>query len=234
MKNIMILSFKKIYRTNQIVLLFLIIVYFSLLYIALYTGNLKAFVVNFNLALSYGCLLLTGGQLRDEITHGYLDVILHKMRRVKIVIGKFLSVIFLAFVGLLLLFLSLSVLLFLKVNFEDFKSLFITGAKGFVVTTYLISIGFFLSLFFKGYFNFVIVFFLEFAFLVLIEHFDILTKLDSSNGISDIYFFFISLLSPHLIYSRTNIFVLIGLIFSSTLFLLSTIHIFEKIEFKKE
>lgn len=234
MKDIIILSFKKICRTNQIVLAFLIVSYFSLLCIALYTEDLKSFVVNLNLVLSYGCLLLTGGQLRDEVNRGYLDVILHKIRRAKIVMGKFLSVIFFAFVGLILLFLSLSVLLFLKVNYEDFKSLFIIIVKGFVVIFYLISIGFFLSLYFKGYFNFVIVFFMEFAFLVLIDHFDILTKLDSSDGISNIPFLLISLLSPHLIYSRTNIIVLIGLIVFSILFIFSTIYIFEKIEFKRE
>lgn len=230
----LILSFKKIFRTNQIVFLFLVIAYIFFLYIALYTNEIGSFLRTLNLAISYACLLLTGGHLKDEINNGYMDMILHRTGRVRIVWGKFLSILIFSFVCYILLSLLVGTFLILDGDSSDFKSSFLTIAKGFLVTIYLISVGIFLSLYLKGFFNFAFIFFLQFATAVFIEYFfDIFTLFEKSEKISNTRLFFISLFFPQLIYLTTNGFIFFVLPFFSVLFILLTIYLFMKIEIKK-
>ena len=233
MKSLIILSFKKIIRTNQIILLIFILAYISLLYFGLHTREFKSIIKNLNLIISYVCLLLTGGHLKDEISNGYLDIILHRTGRVKIVLAKFLSVFFFSFVLYLFLLFIITIFALLYGNIEELKPLFILSLKGFIITIYLISIGLFLSLYLKGYFNFALVIFLEFAFLAFMDIFGVFDQLEITGKISNLDLFFISLLSPHMIYSMANVFSNIVIIVFSIIFIVLTMCLFKKIDVKR-
>lgn len=234
MKRILNLTFKKFFRTNQIVLLFLISAYIFLLFLGFYTRELSSFLTQLcAFVIPYACILLTGGQLKDEIDNGYMDIILHRMRRSRIVLGKFLGILIFSSACYILLSLILAIYLILESNPAEFKSFFIIISKGFIVTTYLISLGLFLSLYLKGLFNFAFVFFLQFATLVFMDFF-MDYFFESAENIPKTKFFLMSLLSPQLIFLlKDGRIVSFGLIVSSVFIILLTIYLFKKREAKK-
>ncbi len=230
MIGILYLSFKKIFRANKVVILFLSFSFLSLLYLSIYTKDFPSNFKFLNLAISYACLLLTGGQLRDEVESGFLDVIIHRISKERIVIGKFLSVFLFSFFIYLLLFTIIFISHFIFGNIDEFKTLSKMAFKGFAVTVYLVSIGLFLSLYLKGYFNFVFVFFMEFASLIFMDLFNLI---ENFGKLSPPKILLISLFFPHIPYTSDNIFVFSGLLMLSFIFLLLTINLFKRMEIKR-
>jgi len=161
---------------------------------------------------------------------GYLDVILNRIGREKVVLGKFISIFIFSFVIYLSLFVITILSFFIYGNFEEFKTVYRMFLEGFVVTVYLVSLGLFLSLYTKGYFNFAFVFFLEMTSIVMMEIFNILENLEERSNLT---LLLISLFSPHLSNISQDIFVFLGLLIFSLILLLLTIYLFKRIEIKR-
>lgn len=181
-------------------------------------------------------LIITGGTIKDEVSSGYIDFIVMKTSKDKIVLGKFMSIfLFTAAYQLLITVTSLSAYFFFGEGYLDTNMIINQSIICLSICLHLISLGIFLSCYLKGLMNFVAVLFTQVSLIFYLNLKNILELLES--GVltlkQNLTLSAVSLLIPQIIISKDNqIFSLILIIYSG-IFLLLTLYSFRRMELKK-
>ena len=178
-KPLISLTWKKIWRTAHPSLALLLLSLMGFFYLALIKTSLTSAMETLTMILPYLGLLLTGGLIKDELDSRHLEVILTRTSTQDIIVAKFLTV--LAIIALLIIAAVLSGLVLILIKPQDMElvELLNLAGRSLVLSFNLITAGLFLSCWFKGQINFAVLFFTQFAFLIIMEQLGWLNILDN-------------------------------------------------------
>lgn len=236
MVTIIRLSIKKIIRNNPVIVIFLSIFYLYLLYLSIFLNDFSAGITSLVLILPYFALIATGGIIKDEVSSGYLDFIVYKISRDKIVLGKFLGLSFLVVMYELLIIVTiLSSYIILGGEYINLSLIFTKGEICFLLSVYLISLGIFLSCYLKGLMNFVTVLFIEIFVAFFLDFINLLDLLETGALTlkQSVELSALSLLLPQLLISRNNQIFFLLLFVYTAVFVFLTVCKFRKMELKR-
>ncbi|HRD01432.1 MAG TPA: ATP-binding cassette domain-containing protein [Candidatus Saccharicenans sp.] len=167
LKEILMLTWKKIFRVNWIQSILVAFTLGLCLYFILFTGNPSEGVNKFGSLFGLLAVLLSGGLVFDEFDSRQIDPLLSRKKKAVFFWGKYLAV-WLLVVGAFFLLLICSLLsLEIKAQIAIFPDILEGLVHGLLVSTYYFALGFLFACFLRGAMNFAAVLLLQVATVVI-------------------------------------------------------------------